>query len=1282
MNRVPIPDNIHFYKKNENNVLSVNLTLTGDQAIGLDYSKSLGQSEVAINLLGLPREETRQVLYEDVPSYGFDRNRWTAIATSRTVTDFYDVNYGQQAATYSRLAGKRKDIAAGFDSAYDPDALNYPCPADGAANKDKFFKDRTFAPIVYQDPEMSCIVMEGWPAKEQINVYVDQPCVNPQKFYQVAFFQESYYCRLESKETYRYEPGKIMGMTFGVATSVEGVTGRDKNGVPELKEASWGAFNNTDSYYFKLKGDRLFIGRKSLYAENAIEISKDKFLDPLDGSGPSGIKIDFSKVTMYSIEFSWYGAIGCSFFAYLPYETNKTKWVKIADLPASNTFSKPALADPYMKMFMEVTIPHGVTKPQFLRKHGTSVYVDGGSVDRKKTFAKSSSIVTPLKTTSTITGEKRNIMTLEVSEKYPSPGVGQYNKTKIFPINIQAFFNNSVMLEVTVNNKSATPTPWITMAKDGKPNRNIYYPICIWKLPDNRVDNDLFFNYSGGSLATGWTRPVFEPIQGTTFVGSSGEFRENLFDYVFNLSTSMRSTTGNNSNASINLPPGVNADQVIRDLLNAQPLMYDRSIASRTTLAWNVHNKFNTNLNPEIITLGYQPNWVYGLNNLPVVKSVRKNSDTNLTIQFNSDVTTNNDGVYKVNFPTADLDPAFLQQVNNQFPNYSANHHGNEDMFLRTFGGFKTVTDGSPLYSNTTCKLCLKKSFLRNDSFYILNVPFDTGRINFVYPITPFSIFCIQKPFIDYLQNNNWFNTRTFGINTVAESWRDNAIGYLEENAEFRCSSRPNYTETISYRNGNIFKITDQYYWWPDQPWAFLKTEYRPVLANVDNVVYPFELKFQQYKTQTEQRTGMDNKNPGEPYEGNGEKSMIVSPLPIARECGIAGFDIKRFKFRVNIRSSTKQTGGGWKRSRRAAGDPLTQDNLYQFGYEDVQYLNEDGVYVVSNTFFLIFLNNLQRLTGCTKLIYNGQDVTFNNLYLSDTHTQNLSLPEARPFDCLLSFRFNQGNPPPAGFFSLDSSKNLDLYKIFLSAPSWLGPDTGSATLEGEFRAVTCLYNEERPVDNVANDDIACLSTYIIGASANSPLYFGFSIKAALSATGSKYNYRGGKMNMLTTTSSNGTIPTDDYDFAMALTNIYLKDFNGNVIQNTGSLYSNNIERTPIIYAGPPTGNPQISSTSQGTRWSNNYEKLYNIRARAEFKNNDTINQTEQTLNKFNFIVLPNRKTLIDLTPIFSLSKVQALPSRFGSAAPYESTINISARSLVPNTVAQGITIVNFEETL
>ena len=39
--------------------------------------------------------------------------------------------------------------------------------------------------------------------------------------------------------------------------------------------------------------------------------------------------LSFDKVTMYKIEFSWYGAVGALFLAYVPVGAGEARWVRV-----------------------------------------------------------------------------------------------------------------------------------------------------------------------------------------------------------------------------------------------------------------------------------------------------------------------------------------------------------------------------------------------------------------------------------------------------------------------------------------------------------------------------------------------------------------------------------------------------------------------------------------------------------------------------------------------------------------------------------------------------------------------------------------------------------------------------------------------------------------------------------------------------------------------------------------------------------------------------------------
>ena len=209
--------------------------------------------------------------------------------------------------------------------------------------------------------------------------------------------------RLQSKKVFRYQPGRISGFTFGSRNRVD----------PGSSAASveWGITNDTDEYIFRVQGANFSVIRRSTVplSTDLLErmglaetdqttlskqldrgpaspfyetiISRDKFnKDTLLGNGPSGYVISFEQVTMYKIEFGWYGAIGAKFYAYIPVGNDECRWVLLHHLVIENGIDKPCLEDPNFRFTyrLDVESTATLTEPLYIYKYGSSCYIDGG----------------------------------------------------------------------------------------------------------------------------------------------------------------------------------------------------------------------------------------------------------------------------------------------------------------------------------------------------------------------------------------------------------------------------------------------------------------------------------------------------------------------------------------------------------------------------------------------------------------------------------------------------------------------------------------------------------------------------------------------------------------------------------------------------------------------------------------------------------------------------------------------------------------------------------------
>ena len=241
-----------------------------------------------------------------------------------------------------------------------------------------------------------------------LNYYVDSTTTRPG-----YSDSEQRYAYLQSRRVFRYQPGRISGFTFGLRASTEPVTGIS---------LEWGISNPTDQYVFRIDAGQLYIVRRStIPLENSalersgltiadqtrvesgdpfdnetywtIKIPRDKFNgDPLNSNGPSGYLLNPEKVTMYKIEFGWYGAIGARFYAYIPTDNGDARWVVIHTLVIENSLGSPCLQDSYFRFKYALNVQNtgDVRTPQYIYKYGASYYIDGGDEGTSQIYSASS----------------------------------------------------------------------------------------------------------------------------------------------------------------------------------------------------------------------------------------------------------------------------------------------------------------------------------------------------------------------------------------------------------------------------------------------------------------------------------------------------------------------------------------------------------------------------------------------------------------------------------------------------------------------------------------------------------------------------------------------------------------------------------------------------------------------------------------------------------------------------------------------------------------------------
>ena len=223
---------------------------------------------------------------------------------------------------------------------------------------------------------------------------------------------------------YVYPPGQASASNSkGYIDSVYQDTSdikRQINYVNKRLYKNWVWFN-VDPRYYKVYEYRVPRSRMSGEKLNGVEtdvIYSDNVLDKLAGAPvldpvtqeqltfDSVWDLDPTKVTMYKIEFSWYGAVGATFLAYVPIENNEARWVRVHHLRASNQLKVASLGNATLPITylaygggnenaygylnadrrLNSESGYGSTSEQ-LTKYGASYYIDGGDRGTVRLFS-------------------------------------------------------------------------------------------------------------------------------------------------------------------------------------------------------------------------------------------------------------------------------------------------------------------------------------------------------------------------------------------------------------------------------------------------------------------------------------------------------------------------------------------------------------------------------------------------------------------------------------------------------------------------------------------------------------------------------------------------------------------------------------------------------------------------------------------------------------------------------------------------------------------------------
>jgi len=408
---------------------NVPLVITNEFPVTVDVTNRQ-QSEVAVSLLGVERAETALVLFDAINVYGINTKEW---APSRPLRNPAAYTYGQDPPSWTQRAPfglfRRHLPSESAIQAYCyPPPTSFVFPTDD--NTGRF-------PGGFTNGEMT------------------------------AFW--------ESKRAFRYQPGRVTGFTFGTRMS----TGSNYEG----ENVQWGCRNDYgDGYYFQLeKGADLFIVYKrfnpNIGAVEEIKIPRSEWNgDQVSiGQTTTGWVLDLSRVTMFKIEFSWYGAVGAKFFAFVPVGHDEARWVLLHYVIIENQLDFPSLRSAFMKMFIQAKNTAGAQSPAFINLYGSSVYIDGGD---KGTVTIGSA---PLQAAKAIDENSRTILGLQVKETINEVD----NQKSVYPVSLAAFASVPARFDIVLQSNDTGAGESYFYGNGTNLVRGASAPISVTRVGDN-----------------------------------------------------------------------------------------------------------------------------------------------------------------------------------------------------------------------------------------------------------------------------------------------------------------------------------------------------------------------------------------------------------------------------------------------------------------------------------------------------------------------------------------------------------------------------------------------------------------------------------------------------------------------------------------------------------------------------------------------------------------------------------------------------------------------------
>lgn len=326
------------------------------------------------------------------------------------------------------------------------------------------------------------------------------------------------YASLQTKINFPYQPGRSMDCSFGVQCSRGAI---NSNVVIEF-----GAYDNFDGYGFRIvregtgenAKDKMFAFRRtssgetsgllsrnsipylnnhsSLMDANAyeqiVEISNssgDGYTtatngNRLDGSLTGAVDVNGNltscgyklslhdstllamNLTMFRIRYSWYGASGADFWAYVPLnktpKPNQPRWVRMWSFPIGDSLQFPSLKNPdkplTFRIYRRADATGSTDLNAFLSTFGTSFSIDAGDPTPMEIYSAASQVVSLSNTNATpVLAIQIKASIISSANTVTATSVSTPNQLRAYPLQLSMSSTGQVAFSL-VKNPSFTGT--------------------------------------------------------------------------------------------------------------------------------------------------------------------------------------------------------------------------------------------------------------------------------------------------------------------------------------------------------------------------------------------------------------------------------------------------------------------------------------------------------------------------------------------------------------------------------------------------------------------------------------------------------------------------------------------------------------------------------------------------------------------------------------------------------------------------------------------------------